>query len=1158
VAAGARFCPNCGTALAGTSKEEERKVVTVLFADVTGSTALGEQLDPERLRSLLTTYFSAMSAVIESWGGTVEKFIGDAVMAVFGAPVVREDDPERALRAALGMLARLVDLNREFHTRHGVTLRIRIGINTGEVIAPVSGPVEQMIVSGDAVNVAARLEAAADPGTVLVGQRTYLAARNAFRFESPVALDLKGKAEAVQAWRVVEPLPEATRGVPGLRSEMVGRDRELDTLLTLLEEARETGRPRMVTLSGPAGIGKSRLVHEFLGAASSAAPNLGVLRGRCLAAGQGITYWALGEILRNAAGIGLGDPADVAAQKVRRGVRDIMVPLDLSEADIEQTVFALAATAGIHLPGNPLDQMEPRAVADELSRAWPRFATAYGAREAAVLVVEDLHWAEEQLLDMLERLLARSTGPLLFVVTARPEFAQSNPDFASGREDASSIALRPLTEQQSLDLMEGLLAEADLPLELKEEVLSKAEGNPFFLEEIIRRLIDEGALVREGDRWRATDSARRVVLPDTVHALLAARIDALPLEEKRVLQEAAVIGRVFWEEPVALAIGNGAVSDALLRLERRGLVFARPTSTIGGQMEFMFKHALVRDVAYASLPKSRRARAHAEHGAWIEELAGQRVDEFAELIAHHYRTAAVGEDADLAWAEDPGSHESVRRKAFDALIRAGVSAKKRSALRMAVELHQQALDLAASDEQRVLALEELGDDQTVLYHGDEAVAAYRSAIELLRASEEARDVLARVCSKAARMIIEKAGAFRVQPTAAEADRFVHMGLEAVRDPVTEAWLLSLFGQCALYYWSFAEEEGDPVPIEERVATAERGVALAQKLATPDLMTVATRTLSELYSSEGRYARAVETSRRQLDVVDRIASPTERALSLFEVSATVSDLASEFAVGLELSRRSYEIARSLAPHDLMHATYGQMLALYHLGRWDEVLPLLEEHLAVYEGERDVLCFAVRGGPCLGALVVAHRGEPERAMSIATMALGDRARARVGLLSMYGLVLLASGDLEGGRAVAEEAWSRESGGPDTLKAPWDRPLLAALEARLVTEDVEALAEMLPMARRLSEIPHARAMFDRAEGLVRVARDGGGVDLLRAAVDAFDRLSMPFEAARTQELLAGAVPAEAATQLSAAVRTYERLGAKPSVERVRAAMGGEDSSG
>ena len=686
---GFEFCPSCGSSLKPAERTaEDRKLVTVLFADVTGSTELGEQLDPERLRSLLATYFSAMSAAIASWGGTVEKFIGDAIMAVFGVPIVREDDAGRALRAALEMLVRLDALNRDFQGRHGVTLRIRIGVNSGEVIAPVGTGAQQLIVTGDAVNVAARLEQVAEPGTVLVGERTFLAARDAFRFGEPVTLELKGKAETITAHPLVEVLPEARRGVPGLSSPMVGRDRELETLTSLLEESIETNRPRLVTVFGPAGIGKSRLVQEFIRLSSSLRPDATVLRGRCVAAGHGITYWALGEILGAACGIALDDSADVAEEKLRSGLSEILSVLDLEEDELAQTLFALATTAGISLQDNPLERMEPREVADEIGRAWPRFASAYASRGPLVIAVEDLHWAGDQLLDMLERIVARSTGPLVLVATARPEFAQMHPGFATGREDTSSVSLRPLTEEQGARLVEGLLTVADIPGDLRQELLAKAEGNPFFLEEIIRRLIDEGALVREGDTWRATAAARQTTVPDTIHGLLAARVDGLPPLEKLVLQEAAVVGRVFWEEPVAKSIGNGSVSVALLELERKGLVFARPISSIAGQVEFMFKHALVRDVAYASLPKVRRARAHAEHGAWIEQLAGDRIDELAELLAHHYGTAASGEDADLAWADDPPQGEAVRVKAVESLLLAGEVARRRYAIDKAVELHQ--------------------------------------------------------------------------------------------------------------------------------------------------------------------------------------------------------------------------------------------------------------------------------------------------------------------------------------------------------------------------------------------------------------------------------------------------------------------------------------
>jgi tetratricopeptide (TPR) repeat protein len=1091
-----------------------------------------------------------MSAVIESWGGTVEKFIGDAIMAAFGVPVLREDDAERAIRAALDMLSRLEDLNQDFEEKHGVQLRIRIGVNTGEVIAPASGPLDQMIVAGDAVNVAARLEQAAEPGSVLAGERTNLAARHAFRFEGPVALDLKGKAEAVAAWRVVEPLADVTRGVPGLRSAMVGRDRELETLFALLHEAIEAGGPRMVAVFGPAGIGKSRLVQEFLRTSSANHPDLVVLRGRCPAAGHGITYWALGEILRGATGIGLGDPADVAAEKLRRGAEELLAPLRLGRPDIDQTVFALALTAGITLPANPLETMEPRAVADELSRAWPRFATASASSGPTVVIVEDLHWAEDQLLDMLERLLARSSGPLLFVVTARPEFAESHPEFATGREEVSSVSLRPLTEQQSELLIEGLLSVVDLPAALRGEILSKAEGNPFFVEEIVRRLIEEGALVRDGDRWRATGAVRGIVLPDTVHALLAARIDGLPRDEKRVLQEAAVVGRIFWEEPVARALGDGAVGDSLLRLERRGLVFARPTSAIAGQVEFMFKHALVRDVAYASLPKARRAHAHADHARWIEELAGARVEEFAELIAHHYHTALAGEEADLAWAGDPSSRDSVRERAFESLLRAGAVARRRFAIAKAIELGQQAFEVAATDGERARALEEQGDAHFAAYHGDEAVAAFRQALEILRGAPGTGDERARVCAKALRMIVEKAGTFRTQPAPQLAEDLLNDGLASAREPLRRAWLLALSGQVGRYWEAFGGH--DPRPPEDRIGMTEEGLALAEAEDDIELLPLAARTLSEQYELAGAFSKALETSRRQLGVVARVESLGERALILFEVSQSTIDLANDYVEALELGRRSYEVATKLSAHELMHATYAQMDALYRLGRWDDIEPLLEEHLSVYDQEADVICFAVRSGPFIGALVEAHRGNADRALALADRGRGAAGRRQLILECYYGLVLASSGDPAAGISIMEDAF--EMPGYGAAFAYWFRPVLASLDILLTADDRGRLAERLPNGRRFDAIPQMRAVCDRAEGVLIGRGDARRAsELLRSALDTFERLNAPFESARTREALAGlAGPAEASSLLGRALETYESLGGKPHADRVRAGIG------
>jgi class 3 adenylate cyclase/tetratricopeptide (TPR) repeat protein len=1146
---GFEFCPSCGASLKPAERAaEERKLVSVLFADVIGSTDLGERLDPERLRSVLEAYFSAMSAAIASWGGTVEKFIGDAVMAVFGAPVVREDDAARALQAALEMLSELEALNREFLPRHGVALRIRIGVNTGEVIAPTGKTPDQTIVTGDAVNIAARLEQAAEPGTVLVGERTYLAARNAFRFGPALALDLKGKSGSITAYPLQEALPEASRGVPGLFAPMVGRDRELDALASLLEEAIETNRPRLVTVYGPAGIGKSRLVQEFVGLASARFPEATVLKGRCPAVGHGITYWALGEILRAACGIALDDSVEVAGDRLRSSLRRLLSVLGLREEELDQTVFALATTAGISLAGNPLERMEPRAVAEELGRAWPRFAGAYASRGPLVIVMEDLHWAEDRLLEMLERVLARSSGPLVMVATARPEFAQSHPAFAAGREDASSISLRPLTEDQGAQLVDGLLSIAELPSRVRTDILGKAEGNPFFLEEIIRRLIDEGGLVREGDRWRATAAARTTVLPDTVHGLLAARIDGLPPREKRVLQEAAVMGRVFWQEPVAEALRDGDVSDALLGLERKGLLFARPGSTIAGQVEYMFKHALVRDVAYASLPKARRARAHAEHGAWIERLAGERLDEFAELLAYHYVTAAAGEDADLAWADDLDSAEAVRRKALESLLVAGKVARQRFAIEKAIDLHDQALSLSRSDRERGLTLEELGDDHAAAFHGDEAVAAYLEALTLRRPDATASPARARLCQKAARMSAEKAGAFRVQPEPSAVEELLQEGLAAAEDDEARAWLLALSGASSVYWRSMTG--ADPVAQEARIDAVREGLALAESLDQPDLQMFATRTLAELYEMGGAYELAVETTRRQLALLDRIASATERALTLFSVSAVLADLAGEYDSAIELSRQSYALARDLSPHERMHALYGQMKPLYHLGRWEEVLTHLEEHLEYYRSEADVTCFAVQGGPMFGALTLARMGHVPPALE-----LGEMIRRGHGIAGrsegMQALLAVAVGDVERGRSIASEVLA-------TGDVPWRAPesALAILEALAALGDWGALTRQIASVRRFAgALAVLGPACDRAEGLVRAAEGDAdaAVDSLRRSLDAFERLGERYEAARTKEAMGSVSPTEKSHDLFVqCLREFEELGARPDSERVKTRLG------
>jgi class 3 adenylate cyclase/tetratricopeptide (TPR) repeat protein len=1157
----ARFCDSGGASLEPEqAATEERKLVTVLFADVTSSTALGDQLDPERLRALLAEYFAAMSAVIGSWGGTVEKYIGDAIMAVFGAPLVREDDAERALHAALEMLERLESVNEELLRRHGVSLRIRIGVNTGEVVAPRSGAASgQLIVSGDAVNVAARLEQSAEPGNVLAGERTYLATRQAFAFGEPASLTVKGKPEPIPARRLIEARPEATRGIPGLQAPMVGRDRELGAVLGLLDEATEASEPRLVLMFGPAGIGKSRLVRETLIGAEQRRGDVRILRGRCLAAGHGITFWALGEILRAACDISLGDSAEASRDKLREALSSLLEPLAMSVSEVEETIAALAATANISLPGSPLAGLEPRELADVMARAWPRFVSALADATPVVLVIEDLHWADDRLLEMVEQIGTRATGGVLILATGRPEFAEQHPGFGTA-SGATALTLRPLTDAQSAALVDALLDIEDLPDSLRAEILTRAEGNPFFLEEILRRLIDEGAIVRANDRWVATGSAVHVELPDTIHALLAARIDGLPAEEKRVLQDAAVVGRAFWEAALGGGRGTGDAATLLRNLERRGLVVARPTSTLPGQIEYLFRHALIRDVAYAAVPKARRAIAHAEVGEWIERLAGERLDEMGELVAFHYRSAVEGADADLAWGADPERRETIRRRAFESLLAAGAGARRRFVVGKAIDLHDQALDLAESDAERAMALEELGDDHDSLYHGDDAIDAYERAAEAARAGSP--EALPSIATKAV-LMAQRVGAFQRQPSAEAPETLVNDSMPVATDEPMRARLLAARA-CMSRVWEgsrLGREQShlsrDPVPAEDRIRSAEEAWGMADRLRLPDVAYLASDALVGLHWLNEDFSAYHEVVQRQLALVDTLTSERQRADVFFGAAAARAELG-DFSGSLATALRGLEIARRLSPHEMMHLSFGAMNAAFYLGDWAQVLELLPAHLEAERAEGDVLCTAVRGGPVLGAIVMVHQGRRSEAAAevpVENYVEGRRAAAVGGLLLQYARAL---GDLDLQRSVAAEIiGAGDLGAPTSRRRPWpfvEESIGELLESLALLEDWRQLEVVLPIARRLTAASALVApITDRSEARLRRYQGDRerALRLMKAALAAFERLRVPFEAARTREELAELEPERAAALRAEALVVYERLGAAPHADRVRALL-------
>jgi class 3 adenylate cyclase/tetratricopeptide (TPR) repeat protein len=618
----AKFCLNCGAVLAApaVATGETRRVVTIVFADMAGSTAIGERLDPEALRRVQARYFDAMAAVIERHGGTVEKYIGDAVMAVFGIPRLHEDDPVRAVRAASEMQTALDDLNERLRADHDVEVRIRIGVNTGEVVAgdPSAG---QRLVTGDTVNVAARLEQAAGAGEVLLGEPTYRLVKDAVEVEEVAPLDLKGKTDPVPAYRLTSVAAEGAGHARNLDSPMVGRDEELDLLRRALQRVTTERTSHLFTLLGPAGVGKSRLVGEFLRGLDTSTT---VLAGRCLSYGEGVTYFALLEIVRQAAAIHEdAEPADALT-----ALTDL-----LRDADDGERIARL--TGGVF---GWADATTP----EDTSWAVRRLFEYLARERPLVVLIDDIHWAEPLLLDTIAYLADWTRdAEVLLVCVARPELLELRPGWAGGAVNATTILLEPLPGDQAAELLANLLGDADLPAAARDRILAAAEGNPLFVEEMVGMLIDDGLLRFEDGAWRPVDDLADLTVPPTIALLLAARLDRLDAEERAVIERGAVEGKVFHIGAVSSLTpesARGQVRPRLLALARKELI--RPDRPeFAGEDAFRFRHLLIRDAAYQAMPKEQRADLHEAFARWLVEVSGDRIGEYQEILAFHLEQA---------------------------------------------------------------------------------------------------------------------------------------------------------------------------------------------------------------------------------------------------------------------------------------------------------------------------------------------------------------------------------------------------------------------------------------------------------------------------------------------------------------------------------------
>ncbi len=725
----AHFCLRCGKPLVGAAPTE-RRVVSVLFADLVGSTRIAQRVDPERMRALIQTHFSAMREEIERYGGVVEKFIGDAVMAVFGLPTAHEDDPERAVRAAMSMQQRMTELN----ARLSAELHIRIGVSTGEVVAdPAAVEAGQSMVTGEVVNLAARLQEQAPADGVLVDERTYETTKLRADYR-PLPPAGNGEFATRARWQVVGLTPG--RSVPGLHAFLVGRDDELHFLQALYRRVVEGRKQHLVTVIGAAGVGKSRLAEELLRTLGSDAAPPHVLRGRCPAYGEGLTYWPLAEMVKQECAVKDTDPPPTVREKLRTGVLEICEPL-FGKEESETISADLAAVLGVELPrpdqallaGPP--RVLPRILAgrsltyqdqsdggsrgiDLLAQSVRSFLLAKAHISPLVLVFEDLHWAEESLLDLLEHPgLRGSDAPILTLCLARPELFEQHPEWGARIRNYTALSLSPLPTDLSRLLMTELLRGTVVPEDVSAAILAKAEGIPFFIEEILRMLIENGSLVREGRGWQWASSSLEIRIPDTIHGILASRLDLLTPLEKRVIQDASVPGRIFWSGAViALSELNAAeVATALGRLQERDLVQERPVSSLAGEREFAFRHALTQEVAYRMLPKAARSIRHLRFAQWVERTAAENVGKFLEVLAHHY------EDA-WRYQFDAGHNEAeLARRAVEALRRAGTRATALRTLPEARRIYERALAIlrnAGLDGDVPLHLELLTDHAEVV------------------------------------------------------------------------------------------------------------------------------------------------------------------------------------------------------------------------------------------------------------------------------------------------------------------------------------------------------------------------------------------------------------------------------------------------------------
>jgi class 3 adenylate cyclase/tetratricopeptide (TPR) repeat protein len=915
---GSRFCNGCGTGLgAGTDPvTDERKVVSVLFCDLVGSTAWAERMDPEDVRAVVRPYYELLRRDIEAFGGTVEKFIGDAVMAVFGAPRSHEDDPERAVRAGLRILEAIEELNQE----RGTNLAVRVGINTGEVVVALGARPElgEGIVTGDVVNTAARLQGGAPVGAIAVGRTTYRSTIDVVDYESLEALTVKGKTEPVAAWRALR--ARAPTGADLTRRHdvaLVGRDAERARLSGLVDQTLRDRSCQLVTIMGEPGVGKSRMIQGLFQFVDARSEVVAWRQGRCLPYGDGITFWALGEIVKAQAEILESDPPRVTKAKLDRTLEG----LSFEPTELAWVGARLAPLVGVESTSS--------GGREESFTAWRRFVEALAGPGGAVLVFEDLHWADPALLAFVEYLAdSIHDVPLLLVCSARPEFLDAHPGWADELGNATSLSLSPLSAPETASLVGALLGSSRLPADVQEAIVERAGGNPLYAEQLIRMLRDRGLLIERGQTWELAEGAQ-ILFPEGIHGIISARLDALPRDHKSLLQDASVVGRVFWSGALEAMNGWGrrAMRDLLAELTAKEFLREVPMTSMEGEREYSFWHMLVRDAAYAQIPRAARAEKHDAVSHWLEDRAGERIGDVADVLAYHASEALTLRRA--AGADAAGMAHRARRF----LMLAGDRARGLDAER-ALAMYEQALALAPpGDPIRGEILRAIGSAEWSRGHFERARALLEEAIPTLLAAgqpiraADAKMILAVVMTTIAPGEVD----WRLLSEAtAELER-LPAGKEIVRAYALWAnWQSATGRYVEAIEWaerslSLAKELDLPI---EPFAPIQRGGA---RCWTGDLGGIEDIHLGiDLAVEQGSINVAV-MGRNQLAEVLKGSTGPEEALA-------------ELESGAALARRG-----GMLMMEELIGSGSRSEILYQLGRWDEMVETTSAYLAEERGD-----------------------------------------------------------------------------------------------------------------------------------------------------------------------------------------------------------------